>query len=76
MFYYMYMDKYKKCDRCLSVYKPELDKCPHCKNLTDSEVKQLIEERKKNNPFFNKTAKLFYILLTMILLLMLLFNNL
>ena len=75
MFYFMNIDKQIKCNRCLLVYKPEFDECPHCSALTDLQVKTLIEERKKNNPYFNKIAKLFYILIIAIFLLMLIFNN-
>ena len=71
----MSIDKYKKCERCRMVYEEELEKCPHCFDLSDSQVKKLIEVRKRNNPFFNKTAKLFFILSTIIFIIMLIFNN-
>ena len=72
---YMSIDKDKKCERCRMVYMEELEKCPHCIDLSDSQVIQLIEARKRNNPFLNKIAKLFYILLTIIFIIMITFNN-
>jgi len=32
-----------KCDRCGLSYNPENENCPHCKNLNDMEVSELIE---------------------------------
>ena len=75
MYAQMHIDQNKKCERCHMVYKEELEQCPHCINLSDSQVKQLIEVRKRDNPTFNKTAKLFYILLTIIITIMLIVNN-
>jgi len=34
-----------QCNRCLLHYKKSEDSCSHCKNLTDIEVKNILEEK-------------------------------
>lgn len=61
----------KKCNRCELRYPEKETQCPHCKDLSDSEVEQLkirIEEEHEGNTYLGIIFSIMAIILFLIMI--------
>ena len=58
----------KKCKRCSLRYPGKENQCVHCSNLTDVEVEELLQKKKKEHKASANIGKLFFYIAILILI--------
>jgi len=56
----------KKCKRCGLRYPRKKVQCVHCSNLTDVEVEELLQQKKKEHKTSASIGKLFFYIATLL----------
>ena len=58
----------KKCKRCGLRYPGKEIQCAHCSNLTDAEVEELLQQKKKEHKTSASIGKLFFYIAILIII--------